>query len=96
MERRLFPFKRPTHRIPTVDEILPTSDTAKLNGPSIKTTRNTVPANNSDKDINDDSLNSDYEPESDPENLQSVESEHVDSYYNDSDNEINSGRSLGD
>lgn len=95
LERRLFPFKRPTHRIPTVDEILPTSDTTKPVMPTIKTARNTVPTNDTDKDPNDDNLSNDYESESDPENLQSVESEHVDSYYKD-DNEIDEGRSLGD
>lgn len=94
MERRLFPFKRPSHRIPTVDEILPTADTPKP-PVSTKITRNSVPTNDSDKDSDYDNLANDYEPESDPENLQSVESEHVNSYYKD-DNEINEGRSLGD
>lgn len=95
MERRLFPFKRPSQRLPTVEEILPTTsqllhqhdNTAES---KTKITRQlahgTSGAPPNDDDIGDedyttDDINEhDIDP-NDPENLQTVESNHVDSYY---------------
>lgn len=94
LERRLFPFKRPSHRLPTVDEILPTTS-QQLNQhdntaeSKTKITRqlehgtNGAPTNDDDigdEDYSDDINEHDIDP-NDPENLQTVESNHVDSYY---------------
>lgn len=100
LERRLFPFKRPTHRLPTVDEILPTTP-QPVNQFSTAESKTKIPRDlNVDTNINDDIDDEDYNNEqdidpNDPENLQSVESNHVDSYYpemNDSINIANEGR----
>lgn len=107
LERRLFPFKRPTHRLPTVDEILP-STTQLHNGDrtaesKMKITRQLNHGSNapSDDDLgdedytNDDDNNEQDNDPNDPENLQSVESNHVDSYYpemNESVSNENEGR----
>lgn len=121
MERRLFPFKRPTNRLPTVDEILPKQQAVRQQRlptsqteSKLKITRhlqqqgnkNDDPDNNNNDPIDDigdadysdedfeNSTNYANEQEIDPENLQSVESNHVDSYYSEG-NEINNneGRS---
>lgn len=97
----MFPFKRPTHRLPTVDEILPTAaqlpnqhSTAES---KTKITRqlghgsNPPPPPKTDHDdigdedyANDEDTNNEHDLDpNDPENLQTVESNHVDSYYND-------------
>lgn len=111
LERRLFPFKKPTNRLPTVDEILPPtmllqqqqrmqfneSDTDSESESKHKITRH-LQHGNQDTDINDDInvdedyINDDQDQELDPENLQSVESNHFDSYYPEETNEINEGR----
>lgn len=111
LERRLFPHKSPTHRLPTVDEILPTT-AQLLNQHSTAESKTKItrqlghgtnaapPPTNTDIDIgdddyeNDDINEQDIDP-NDPENLQSVESNHVDSYYpdmNDSISNENEGR----
>lgn len=111
LERRLFPFKRPTHRLPTVDEILPTAaqlpnqhSTAES---KTKITRQLEHGSNTglpppenddigdDDYINDDTNNEQDIDPNDPENLQTVESNHVDSYYNEMNDSIsndNEGR----
>lgn len=110
LERRLFPFKLPTHRLPTVDEILPTtSQLLNHHGMAESKTKitrqlehgsNAAPNSTDDDDIidedyaNDDKNEHDIDP-NDPENLQSVESNHVDSYYPDMNESIsneNEGR----
>lgn len=107
LERRLFPFKRPTQRLPTVDEILPTT-AQLLNNQNDQTaeskmkitrqlgTNNAEPTNDDD-DLDDISDEEDYANDDnlDPEHLQSVESNHVDSYYpemNESISNDNEGR----
>lgn len=101
LERRLFPFKRPTHRLPTVDEILPTTSFQQNDQTAeskMKITRQLGTNNGqpTDDDIGDeDYANDDNQDSNDPENLQSVESNHVDSYYpemNDSISNDNEGR----
>lgn len=99
LERRLFPFKRPTHRLPTVDEILPTTssfsnqeNTAESKTKITRHLDHGTKAGSSDddhlnEDDDDDSSEQIFDP-NDPENLQSVESNHVDSYYPD----MNEGR----
>lgn len=111
LERRLFPFKRPTHRLPTVDEILPTAaqlpnqhSTAES---KTKITRQLEHGSNTglpppdnddigdDDYVNDDNNNEQDIDPNDPENLQTVESNHVDSYYNEMNDSIsndNEGR----
>lgn len=109
MERRLFPFKKPTNRLPTVDEILPPttllqqqqrmqfneSNTDSESESKHKITRH-LQHGNQDTDINDDiNVDEDYindDQDLEPESLQSVESNHVDSYYPEESNEINEGR----
>lgn len=108
LERRLFPFKRPKTSLPTVDEILPTipqhPNQLSTAESKAKITRhldhghNIDPNHNVDIDdddyANDDNNEHDFDP-NDPENLQSVESNHVDSYYpemNDSISNDNEGR----
>lgn len=96
LERRLFPFKRPTHRLPTVDEILPTTssfsnqeNTAESKNKITRDLDHGTKAGSSDRAIDDDDHSNDDDDENneqifdpnDPENLQSVESNHVDSYY---------------
>lgn len=118
LERRLFPFKRPTHRLPTVDEILPSTSpqqatrqqrllpTTQTSELKTKITRHLQHGNNNDDAANNDFDDADYSDEDfdnttnypneqdiDPENLQSVESNHVDSYYSES-NDDNEGRSI--
>lgn len=79
----MFPYRRPQNQVPTIDDILPTN-TDQPENVQEKLRRGA----NSDKD--DDNNDN-------PETLQSVESEHLDSFYgddNDDDNN-NEGRSLG-
>lgn len=95
MERRLFPFKRPTNRLPTVDEILPTtspnihqesSAESKIKIRHLdfdlidESTEDGI--DDDDRSISDDNIQQVIDP-NDPESLQSVESNHVDSYYPD-------------
>lgn len=102
LERKLFPFKRPTQRLPTVDEILPSMRQPSTDTdfePKPKQTRhlqNQANVNLEDDDLNDNiSLNDDYDDEQDPENLQSVESNRFESIYQDLiDNTIDKGRSI--
>lgn len=81
LERRLFPNKRPTHKLPTLHDILPksivdTKSTPSEHGDPIK--RHNYYNNDADsEDVEYQDL------DRDPESLQSVESEHVDSYYDD-------------
>lgn len=110
LERRLFPLKRPSNRLPTVDEILPPTLTQQqLNQQNAfnhentsesksKITRHLQHGKNTElnddiDDIDEDYTNDDTSTEQDqePENLQSVESTHVDSYYREM-NESNEGR----
>ena len=86
LERRLFPNKRPTHKLPTLDEILPRAMTEPP--PTRTTIKPIVEVNDQDEQDQDDD-------DRDPESLQSVESEHVDSYYDDYAAYKNGGRSLG-
>lgn len=95
LERRLFPNKRPTHKLPTLDEILPKTTTE----PPVHQHRPTpqplkkeqlVVVDGVDDNEKDDQDDQDFDPES----LQSVESEHVDSYYDDYIGYKNGGRSL--
>lgn len=80
LERKLFPNRRPQQKAPTIDEILP----AYVDEPANSTkTRN----KHSTLQPDDDELSL-----SEQDALQSVESEHVDSFYQDRDDE---GRSLG-
>lgn len=92
LERRLFPNKRPTHKLPTLDEILPKAATEP---PSLKRAATTkqplVVVDAIDDTDQDDQDDQDFDPDS----LQSVESEHVDSYYDDYVGYKNGGRSLG-
>lgn len=99
LERRLFPFKRPTHRLPTVDEILPAQNTSEsktkftrhLDYGSGLSARATAAGGggggDDDESQDDDYFNNDDNNEQDldpnEENLQSVESNHVDSFYQD-------------
>lgn len=102
LERKLFPYKRPTQRLPTVDEILPSMRqpmTDTDSEPKSKQTRhlqNQANVNLEDDDLNDNiPLSEDYDDEQDPENLQSVESNHFESIYQDIiDNTIDKGRSI--
>lgn len=101
LERKLFPFKRPTQRLPTVDEILPTMRQPSTDAefkPKSKQTRHLQNQENVnlEDDLNDNiQLNDDYDDEQDPENLQSVESNHFESIYQDIiDNTIDKGRSI--
>ncbi|XP_037033632.1 low affinity immunoglobulin epsilon Fc receptor-like [Bradysia coprophila] len=80
LERRLFPNKRPTHKLPTLHDILPKSAV------DVKAQEHRVPIKRNNNDYNIDGDNDDPEYQDldrDPESLQSVESEHVDSYYDD-------------
>lgn len=80
LERRLFPNKRPTHKLPTLHDILPKSPV------DVKPQEHRVPIKRNNNDYNSDGDNDDPEYQDldrDPESLQSVESEHVDSYYDD-------------
>lgn len=88
LERRLFPNKRPTHKLPTLDEILAKQATEPP--PRLVQKPKVTPnaANNNEQEQDDDQ-------DVDPESLQSVESEHVDSYYDDYTAYKNGGRSLG-
>lgn len=95
MERRLFPNKRPTHKLPTLDEILPKTTTE----PPIRLARTTPKPSKKEQvvvvDAVDENEQDDQDDqEFDPESLQSVESEHVDSYYDDYIGYKNGGRSL--
>lgn len=110
LERRLFPFKKPTNRLPTVDEILPPtmllqqqqrmqfneSDTDSESESKHKITRHLQHGTDINDDINvdEDYINDDQDQDQDldPESLQSVESNHFDSYYPEESNEINEGR----
>lgn len=114
LERRLFPFKRPTHRLPTVDEILPTAAQQPNHHSTAETktkftrqlehgSNSAAPPNTDNDDIgdddyvNDETINEQDIDPNDPENLQSVESNHVDSYYNEMNESIsndNEGRFL--
>lgn len=101
LERKLFPFKPPSQRLPTVDEILPSmrqpSHDTKTESKTKQTRHLRINANG---DLDDNlnvtvHLNEDYDDEQDPENLQSVESNHFDSIYQDIiDNNIDQGRSI--
>lgn len=104
LERKLFPFKPPTQRLPTVDEILPSmrQTSADTETESKSKQARHLQHNNSNENVNLDDgfnvnvrLNDDYDDEQDPENLQSVESNHFDSVYQDIiDNNIDQGRSI--
>lgn len=111
LERKLFPYKKPTQRLPTVDEIIPSmrqpstsdtdTDTESTFEPKLKQTRHLKRNNNANVDLDDGlnvnvRVNDDYDvDEQDPENLQSVESKHFDSIYQDIvDNYIDQGRSI--
>lgn len=81
MERKLFPYRRPQHQVPSIDEILPL------------TTEAPIKHNKQQREINEDDealRDEDFKEYFDPETLQSVESEHYDSIYGD-----DQGRSLG-
>lgn len=102
LERKLFPYKRPTQRLPTVDEILPTMRQPPTDTETESKPKHTRHLQNSNANVDlDDALNvnvrlnDDYDDEQDPENLQSVESKHFDSIYQDIiDNNIDQGRSI--
>lgn len=86
IERRLFPFKRPTHRLPTVDEILPAAKTQNIS--ESKTKRNL-------SFIDDEDVSDDYFTDYEPEELQFSQTNHVDSFYsemNGNDNNESEGR----
>lgn len=101
LERRLFPFKRPSHRLPTVDEILPaalpqnisseskTKFTRHLDygGLSARATGDDDESQDDDYSNNDDNNEQDLDPNE--ENLQSVESNHVDSFYSEMNGNLN-------
>lgn len=99
LERRLFPFKRPTHRLPTVDEILPAASPQNITESKTKFTRHLdyglsgSATGDDDESQDDDYFNSDDNNEQDldpnEENLQSVESNHVDSFYSEMNGGIN-------
>lgn len=95
LERKLFPFKRPTNQLPTIDDILPSiraaQQTKQTKFSRHLTHRNAGDALKVKVPLIDDYNSDDYEQ--DPENLQSVESNHVDSYYEDlNDDNDNKGR----
>lgn len=80
LERKLFPYRRPQHQVPSIDEILPLTTEAPIKY-------------NKQREIKDDDeslRDEDFKEYFDPETLQSVESEHYDSIYGD-----DQGRSLG-
>lgn len=100
LERRLFPFKRPTHRLPTVDEILPAASPQNSSESKTKFTRHLdygglsgTATGDDDESQDDEYFNSDDNNEQDldpnEENLQSVESNHVDSFYSEMNGSIN-------
>lgn len=101
LERRLFPFKRPTHRLPTVDEILPTTallPNQDTDESKVKVTRHLDHGRNADPSTSGDEINDedyvnggeqDIDP-NDPENLQSVESNNVNSYYQETNESLSS------
>lgn len=84
LELRLFPNKRPTHKLPTVDEILTKTTVRPTRAPTPKPLDRPSAAEQF-YDENVDDIDDRETNEQDPESLQSVESEHVDSYYSDDD-----------
>lgn len=83
LERRLFPNKRPTHKLPTVDEILPKTTVRPIRATPKPLDRPSAAEQFDDENVDD--IDDRDNNEQDPESLQSVESEHVDSYYSDDD-----------
>lgn len=96
LERRLYPNKRPTHRLPTLDEILPKavrSVTTRAPNATSRHPFDKVPEPTDDDDDDQFGSSEDGEDYRDPESLQSVESEHVDSYLDEGVAYRNEGRS---
>ena len=76
MERKLFPHKKPQQNVPSIEEILPiVASTSKVK----KNIQSHEP--NEPQEEEEEELSSSAEQE--PESLQSVESEHYDSFYQD-------------
>lgn len=85
MERKLFPFRRPNQQAPSIEDILPTTSPIEMQHQNDEDDTNSesyeddVQSNEEEGDDGDTQINAD----SFPETLQSVESEHLDSYYDD-------------
>lgn len=99
MERKLFPHRKPQHKIPTIDEILPktTNRPRRFSKPKKNTTVEEDEDHDEevdDQDDNEEADEIDEADETDEEALQTVESEQHDLYDFDEDpreNDVLSG-----
>lgn len=96
LERKLFPHRKPQHKIPTIDEILPktTNRPRRFSKPKKNTTIEKDEDGDRDEKGDDDIEEADEIDETDEEALQTVESEQHDLYDFDEDpreNDVLSG-----
>lgn len=87
LERKLFPFRRPNQQAPSIEEILPTLAPIGKNHNQQQPTNGDTDSDSYEDDVDSDettdNTSSNINADSFPETLQSVESEHLDSYYDD-------------